>query len=227
MCLVLGFSGKMTSGKDYTANKLAEYLKLEVGKISSFIFYPYSSTLRDEINSIARDYTINKNIEGLSNKYQVSIQEVKQFIDLLESDEDFIHNKFDIYNRTPNSRTILQYWGTDVRRNQDINYWVNKTIKTINGLKENFDLILITDVRYENEAEGVKLLNGAVIRCEISPEEQSRRLRERNQVTSKEELTHSSETSLDSYTGFDLVIDNSNPVPINELHSMLVQSGIL
>lgn len=227
MCLVLGFSGKMTSGKDYTANKLAEYLKLEVGEISSFIFYPYSNTLRDEINSIARDYIIDKNIEILSNKYHVSVQEIKRFVDLLESDEDFIHNEFDIYNRTPNSRTILQYWGTDVRRNQDINYWVNKTIKIINGLKENFDLILITDVRYKNEAEGVKLLNGSVIRCEISPEEQNRRLRERNQVTSKEELTHSSETSLDSYAGFDLVIDNSNPIPINELYSMLVQSGIL
>lgn len=51
-------------------------------------------------------------------------------------------------------RTLLQWWGTEFRRNVEPDYWIKKLAKRIE--EEKPEVALITDVRFPNEAEWVK-----------------------------------------------------------------------
>ena len=58
-------------------------------------------------------------------------------------------------------RPFLVFWGTHFRRAQDPDYWVKKLEKTIDcGI---YDLPIITDVRYKNEADWIQGRGGVVI----------------------------------------------------------------
>lgn len=91
-------------------------------------------------------------------------------------------------------RKILQLLGTEAGRDiihPDI--WINATFANWN---QDTDWI-ITDVRFPNEAESIKKRGGVVVHVK------------RDVETPKKYAEHSSETSLDGYTKWDYVIDNS------------------
>jgi hypothetical protein len=96
-------------------------------------------------------------------------------------------------------RPILQWWGTDFRRKfqDEDNYWIDQLDSMIKYLHENggHKVFLIPDVRFENEAKYVKDNNGILIRIN------------REGLVSTD--THSSETALDNYPDFDIIISVS------------------
>lgn len=59
---------------------------------------------------------------------------------------------------SPAARTILQYWGTEYRRAQNVQYWVNALA---NSLRPGV-LYVITDMRFANEAQFVHANGGQV-----------------------------------------------------------------
>lgn len=62
------------------------------------------------------------------------------------------------YNKTP--RELLQWFGTDVMRKQfDNDFWINH-------VENQFDnkLLVISDVRFQNEADLIKKYNGIIIK---------------------------------------------------------------
>lgn len=93
-------------------------------------------------------------------------------------------------------RQLLQKFGTEVGRNISPNLWVdalmNDYIKAKSGGYG--DDWIVTDVRFENEAEAIRENGGILIRL--------------NRNTGFNDQ-HSSETALDNYKNFDLVIDNN------------------
>lgn len=96
-------------------------------------------------------------------------------------------------------RQLLQKFGTEVGRNISPNLWVealmNNYIKAkLDGYEENW---IITDVRFENEANAIRENNGILIRI--------------NRNTNLKD-EHLSETALDNYKNFDLVIDNNGTI---------------
>lgn len=64
---------------------------------------------------------------------------------------------------SPEVRWLLQQWGTEFRRSQDPNYWVEKAVKEIHWAWDKVDLVVITDVRFENEADMIRDLGGLVV----------------------------------------------------------------
>lgn len=58
---------------------------------------------------------------------------------------------------------VLQALGTDVCRRIDINFWVNILIDNLQEQYEGTDLIVITDVRFENEAKALHEAFGAML----------------------------------------------------------------
>ena len=63
------------------------------------------------------------------------------------------------YHKTP--RELLQWFGTDIMRKQfDNNFWINQ-MKL--DMKTN---IVISDIRFKNEAEFIKKNNGVIIKVE-------------------------------------------------------------
>lgn len=59
-------------------------------------------------------------------------------------------------------RTILQWWGTEFRRGQDDSYWVKKFLERCNV--STADLIIVPDVRFQNEYDIMKKLGAPIIR---------------------------------------------------------------
>ena len=92
-------------------------------------------------------------------------------------------------------RLLLQAWGADFRRQfygQD--YWVNAMRHVLRDADQHADVLFITDLRYENEAAFVHELGGVVVRVDRD---------------NGGDDTHSSETVMDGYDGYDHAIDNS------------------
>jgi len=72
-------------------------------------------------------------------------------------------------------RRLLQWWGTEYRRAEDENYWVKKGIERIEDVYEFYDLVVVTDVRFGNEADAIHALGGIVL--EVTASEDVRRQR--------------------------------------------------
>jgi hypothetical protein len=95
--------------------------------------------------------------------------------------------------RKPIFRTMLQWWGTEFRRQfcGPDSYWIDRAAEAI--AKSKADFVVIPDVRFPNELKFVRDRGGLAIRIES----------DRANLTD----SHSSETSLDSES-FDLFIQN-------------------
>lgn len=63
---------------------------------------------------------------------------------------------------TPTVRSLLQWWGTDLRRSQDEDYWINLASKVLDETTY-ADIVCITDVRFTNEAAWVRERGGIVV----------------------------------------------------------------
>lgn len=102
----------------------------------------------------------------------------------------------------------LQKIGTDaLRNNYHQNIWVNSTLT---NLDEN-TVYIIADCRFPNEADEVKRRGGLVLRIEGDPADVRK--------NSKRDMSHPSETSLDSYD-FKHVIHNTKQNGIEHLEKV-------
>ena len=88
-------------------------------------------------------------------------------------------------------RELLQWYGTDVCRAQDPGYWVKRMRERIAGLEH----VLIDDVRFRDEADLVRELGGMLIRLEPFPGWKP-----------GPHAGHRSETALDTYLEWDLIL---------------------
>lgn len=94
-------------------------------------------------------------------------------------------------------RPLLQWWGTEYRRTlSGDDYWIKQWMKQV--LKFEGELVVVPDVRFENEAQMISDCGGFLWRVV------------RTERTSCPE--HRSETELDGYTKFDFTIINDRNI---------------
>lgn len=86
-------------------------------------------------------------------------------------------------------REILQYWGTDVRRKEDPDYWIKKFLENIPADKH----VIVDDIRFISEVNFIRNNGGKVFR--IHPYD--------GYEKPSAGGDHLSETELDDYAGFD------------------------
>ena len=168
--IIIGFAGKMGSGKNHFAEKIiAPLLKSQGHQV---VILAFADQLKVE----------------LMTKYGLSYAEVFE-------------------NKSASTRDLLQKEGTalgrDVRGSDIwIKYLANWTeIFAARGI----NYILITDVRFTNEAEWIKSKNGILVKID-APDRHNIYCMSKN--ISPENKVHQSETELDNYNAFDIVIDN-------------------
>jgi hypothetical protein len=186
--LLVGFGNKARQGKDTIASAIKQYY---VGPASVGIF-KFAGALYQEVNTFLKqtpDWTIRqfRNVEGI------------QFPDWVQPDPNPEISDLAPYGKHPK---LLQWWGTEYRRSQDTNYWVKKLFASI---PVNLDIALVTDVRFPNEADGIKQQGGYNVNV------QRLRLDGTPFYSEDRPVDHISETALDGYN-WDYYIKGKDPV---------------
>lgn len=194
-------SGKMGAGKDTIGNMISNELKK---KKYDVVNMSYSTPIKKEMSELISFFHNVDSISKTAQNFNAEEKDVLTFLNLI--------NGKSIYERSPEARLAIQFWGTDVRRKQDPDYWVKKlTELTVNGIN-NDKCVYISDVRFPNEANSVYDLNGKVIRLTASAETRIERIMKRDSLRpSIEQLTHKSETGLDDYNFEKLFNGNDTP----------------
>jgi len=130
---IIGVTGKAGSGKDTLSNYLVN---------QGFIKLSFGSAVKDIISIIT----------GWSRNFIEGTNEERYLRETLKHPD---------YNKT--CRELMQFIGTDLFRNQlNDNIWVNIIKNKIESDKIN-NKFVITDVRFDNEAEMIKSIGGYII----------------------------------------------------------------
>ena len=73
-------------------------------------------------------------------------------------------------------RRLLQWWGTELRRDKDENYWVRKAAHVAKLVEKQGNTPVFTDVRFPNEARMIEDYGGFIVRVTAPLETRERRL---------------------------------------------------
>lgn len=191
-------AGKMGFGKDYVGNLIKD-------TYSNIVKISFADALKEEVEHIINLLRNNASLEHVAYEMNVSKDEIKPLYIAMVAFKNI--DELTVKNKNSTIRFMLQYWGTDVRRKHNENYWVQKTVDKILEINNLGNVALITDGRFPNELKGVSDLNGITIKLEISKEQQIKNLLNRDGILPKEEaFSHPSETSYLEYNDFDLIL---------------------
>lgn len=170
---LIGIAGKMESGKDAIANVLAEYC--------GFTKIAMADALREECAELLM---ARKAPNG-------SPIDIRAIIERYEYHPSSVWLKPTPYDM----RRLLQWGGTEWRRSQNPDYWVNKMRER---LSDAIGCFVVPDIRFENEAALIREFGGAVW------------LAERPNIDRSASSAHShvSERFCDEYRDWDRVILN-------------------
>lgn len=140
--MIIGLSGIAGSGKDSTANII-------IKNHENWVKTSFAKSMKD---AVAAMYGLPRDLlEG----------DTKESREWREQPVDFWGDKLGIEGLTP--RKILQNFGTElVRKNIDSAFWVFRTEYELQKLEEEGKNVLITDVRFPNEAEMIKAHGGQI-----------------------------------------------------------------
>lgn len=198
MLKILGISGKKGAGKDTLANCFEDYCKSILKKEVEII--PFAFALKETCCNL---FCLNKeNVYGSDedkNKKVVykwsdmpGFISKEMYFELKKnriSPEDL--NLFTRDDCEMSTREFLQFFGTEVCRKIKNDIHIHSLFNKINLSKKDF--VIIPDVRFENEIESIQQNGGVVIRL--------------NREISQDD--HFSENCLDSFSKFDLIINNT------------------
>lgn len=100
-------------------------------------------------------------------------------------------------------RSLLQHVGTDIVRKKEPDYWVNYMKSVLGLFHEQWDVVIIPDVRFPNEIEGIRDDRWSVFTVRVVRPGYDNGLTE-------EQKAHESECALDNYEcNYDIKNDGS------------------
>lgn len=137
-----------------------------------------------------------------------------------ELDEFFRPADVDLFWRKPYSpevRALLQWWGTDLRRQENDNYWVDRAEASAKEM--DFTFPVFTDVRFPNEALMIRRNGGIIVRVMAPMEVREARLGELPPE-------HASETAMDNYpVDMHVTSTEDNPVYESQVARVVAEAG--
>lgn len=211
---LIAMSGHMGSGKDTVAPLLMDRLGFPAIMREHRSF---ADPLRVEVGrilTIIRSSGTHEEAESSVSLYMGADMGHAQTIVRILWDDAREDGGLDGHSRSDSMRRALQYWGTEVRRAQDPDYWVTETMRAIIPMLDSGRSVYLTDARFPNELDAVHAVGGAIIRLLVSPEEQEARIMARDHVKVTGDMrAHPSETAVDGYEGFDSVVDTDGIDP--------------
>jgi len=194
--MIIGFAGKAASGKTTAAHHLAPLLDRET------LILPMAMVLRDEVETFLRDVGADEYVPLVygcqEDKLRVFYIDEARALEQCPQWRSFIAEHADIQDRPGQTaltvRRILQWWGTEYRRAQDPDYWTKAWECKAAGYDLEQVHILVDDVRFMNELKTLRRMDARVVKID------------RPGIAAAG--NHASETSLDDYHDWCLVIRN-------------------
>jgi thymidylate kinase len=207
MTKIIGVSGKIGSGKNYLAQQIKTALEEKGYSTAESSFASYLKAELDTIITSARlslahgdDYYTS--VSSLSEVLDMDIKDVRQLLEIVKEDVE-LEPTVNAHSRSKSIRVALQILGTEIRRSKNENYWV----EAFHAHLPDVDFILVTDVRFPNEADSIKDRGGVVIRLDIPEEIIEARVQSRDGLQYSESVkSHASEVTLDDYERFDMFV---------------------
>lgn len=146
MTKIIAFSGRKQSGKSTAGNFVANMLTEHYPNLSHKI-YSFADPLKEDICI---------NILGLTYEQCYGSDDDKNTMTNLSWQ-----------GRQLTAREAMEIIGTDIFRKLKTSVWVDATINKI--FKENYDVAIIVDCRFPNEANAILDNSGYVIRLNLDP----------------------------------------------------------
>ena len=234
MINVIVLSGKMHSGKDTFADKLKPELERRGDTVYKIA---YADSTKSDVVQIIKLILHGMNVEGImkvmdiGSNFGYQMTKIFNYInqDLSENSdlksEFYSLNNEDLQSKLKmlkHYRLIMQTYGTEIRRNLDDKYWINKVLDKIGQIAvENVDKnvdVIVPDGRFKNEIKlGDDLDSSKYNVLTVHLEAPNNVIKDRikndpndQEEISKETFSHSSETELDEFKDFDFFIDTTN-----------------
>lgn len=205
MSELVGVSGVIGSGKDYLSTRLMEELRHQGFSVSDISFaYPLKTELTTIIEFVRKELdngvSVSQLEQDVTETFNLIPENTHQFVDYMleEISSDVSLNG---WSRSHGVRASLQFLGTDIRRAQYDNYWVD--LFTAHAAEQTTDFLFVTDGRFPNEMDAVVDNGGYTFRMDIPADVLEERRQKRDGFAYTEEaLNHISEKALDDYTRF-------------------------
>lgn len=168
---VIGLTGPLGSGKDTVADLLATHCGAYKLAFADALRGEIADAFNIETVFLTRRETKEHPISPLALARCLDTAFVGRMI---IQHQQFNDDVLDL--NTPRSpRQIMQWWGTEYRRALEPGYWVRKAAQRVHYMHKTLGarLIVITDVRFEDEAQLVRALGGQIWQikrpgCEVS-----------------------------------------------------------
>lgn len=206
---VIGFCGRLNSGKSILSKAMAEKYDTEIITVASSLkrlicgMRPNTFTSVNELNHLKRmGYKLCDDITG--NDIQFISQETKV-------PYDFVREKCTEKGNWDDVRDIMQFIGTEIIRKFNPNWHVEKLKENI--MKSTAEYICVDDVRFPNEREAIEMVGGE---CFFM-------VRPQSEIISN----HSSETSI-RWQDFDashVIINESSEETLTDSFTELFNEG--
>lgn len=157
---VIGLTGPMGSGKDTVADLLTTHCGAYKLAFADALRGEISDAFNIETVFLTRRETKEHPLTALALAHCLDPMFVARMI---VQNHHFNDGPLDL--NTPRSpRQIMQWWGTEYRRALEPGYWVRKAAQRIRYMHQTLAarLIVITDVRFDDEAQLVRALGGQI-----------------------------------------------------------------
>lgn len=189
--MLIGLGHRARQGKDRIGQILAEDFGFKIIHFADALkeeCAEYFGWTPENKNILARDAINSDNWERVANRGDWTV--VNGGI----SDADSYQTSYVPFGNV----SLLQWWGTNFRRKQDPDYWVKRTINSY--AKSGFLFTAICDVRFPNEVEAIRMLNGLMVRVK-------RMTGNMQLIADDRDPNHESEIAIQHDSYFDITVE--------------------
>jgi hypothetical protein len=189
--MIIGFGNKARYGKDTAADALVEFYQAQKALAQAHVLTTKIPNIKkvNFADALKREVTTAIKLHGSVEKLlYVGTDDGVEIPGWVMPDSNPPMN--DPLCPFGKHSKLLQWWGTDYRRRQDSDYWVDKWEEQIDNFK---GIVVVSDVRFQNEAKKIKALKGHLVNVTRVQKDGSR------YVDPSRDQYHKSEVELDSY----------------------------
>lgn len=163
--IIIGLTGYAGAGKDTVADALVTH--------AGFTKIAFADALRSEVAAafqLGDQYGILSDRAGKEHAHRllafsrcVNYQFVARMAHIEAEHDDPDSDYAEWLNGPRSPRQVMQLWGTEYRRAQSPNYWSTQVaIKIAAGIAHGIEHWVITDCRFDNEAQAIRRLGGEI-----------------------------------------------------------------